>query len=75
MAKKEAEHHHGAEGLNDGPGSAERGLFVTHLDVAPDEEVEQLAVFPKLVQPKRNPAFRRRDAKRGHGGGRRRAKR
>src|SRR6266536_4970658 len=73
-SKKDTEDHHRQERLNDGPGRAERGLFVTHLDVAPDKKVEQLAIFPKLIEFERNPALRGRDAKSGHRDGWRRAK-
>ena len=56
MSKEEAEYHHREERLNDGPGGAQRSLFIAYLDVAPDEEIKQLAVFPKLVELERDPA-------------------
>ncbi len=44
LAEEQAENEHGEEGLDDRPCGAERGLLVANLDVAPDEEVQQLAV-------------------------------
>ena len=49
-AEEDREDHHRHEGLQDRPGGAERGLLVAHLDVAPDQEVEQLAVLPELPE-------------------------
>ena len=42
------DHHH--EGLQDSPGGPQRRLFVTHFDIAPNQEVEQLAIFPDLLE-------------------------
>ncbi len=56
-AKEEAEDHHGQEGLDDGPGRAQHRLLVAHLDVAPGQEVEQLAIVPQLAQLERDPAL------------------
>ena len=43
-AEEDREDHHRHHRLEDGPRGAEHGLLVAHLDVAPDEEVQQLAV-------------------------------
>ncbi len=47
-AKEDGEDDHVHEGLEDGPGGAEEGLFVADFDIAPDEEEEEFAVFPEL---------------------------
>ena len=51
----------GQHRLEDDPGSAERGLLVPDLHVAPDEEVEELAVVPQLAEVERPPAALRPD--------------
>ena len=50
LAEEQTEHNHHEERLNDGPGSAQRGLLVANLNVAPGQEVEQLAIVPQLAQ-------------------------
>ena len=50
MAKEQAEHHHGHERLNNGPARTQGGLLVTDFDVAPNQEIKQLAIFPKLPE-------------------------
>ncbi len=49
LAEEEAEHDHREERLDHRPRRAERRLLVADLDVAPDQEVDQLAVFPDLA--------------------------
>ncbi len=61
FAEEKAEHHHGHEGLNHRPGRADGGLLVANLDVAPDEEIEQLARRPKLLEIDVQPPARRSD--------------
>ena len=48
--EQKAEHHHGEQRLQHGPGRAQGGLFVAHLDIAPGQDEEQVAVFPQLFQ-------------------------
>ena len=47
-AEEDAEDDHLRERLQHGPGGAEDGLLVADFDVAPDEEIEQLAIAPHL---------------------------
>ena len=47
---RRTEHSSGGQGLEDRPCDAEHRLFVAHLDVTPDEEVEELAELPKLAE-------------------------
>ena len=49
------EDDHGQERLQDGPDDPEHGLFVADEDIAPGEEVEQLAVRPQFAQVKSSP--------------------
>ncbi len=78
--KNEGENHHAHERLQNGPGRADGRLLVADLDLAPDEEIDQLAVFPELGEGDGPPAsggsdaqdWRRRvgwrfDARRGRG--------
>src|SRR5439155_19769157 len=39
-AEKDREYQHGEEGLKNGPGNAERGLFVAHLNIAPGQKIK-----------------------------------
>ena len=48
--KKSVKTQHGHEWLQNGPGRADGGLLVADLDLAPDEEIDQLAVLPQLAQ-------------------------
>src|SRR5262249_6923888 len=57
--EEDTEDDHGHKGLNDGPGSPEHGLLVPNLDVAPDEEVQQLPVGPQFTKPQGHPPTRR----------------
>jgi hypothetical protein len=36
--------------LNDNPDDSEHRLLVPHLDIAPGEEIEKLAIIPKLAE-------------------------
>ena len=45
-AEKDAENDHSHERLDDGPRHPDEGLAVANFDVSPDQEVENLAVFP-----------------------------
>ena len=45
------------DGLNDGPGGPEHRLLVPHLHVAPDEEVQKLAIVHQFVKIDRDPAM------------------
>src|SRR6267143_5959544 len=51
-AKKESEDEHVENGLQDDPEDADGGLLVADLDIAPDEEVKQLAVCPDFAEAK-----------------------
>src|SRR5262249_15284713 len=55
-AEEDAEDDHRHEWLDHRPGRADRGLLIADLEIAPDEEVEQLAVLPELTQVETNPA-------------------
>src|SRR5438093_275781 len=60
--KKDGEEQRRRQWLNDGPQRAEYGLFVADFDIAPDEEVQQLAVAPELRQVHALPRSRRLDS-------------
>ena len=45
-----AEDHHGHKRLKKSPSGAEGRLLVSDLDIAPAEEVKQLAIFPKTSE-------------------------
>ena len=60
-AEEDREHHHHHHGLDDGPGEAEHGLLVAHLDVAHGEHEEELAIGPELLEVERAPALDRLD--------------
>src|SRR5207248_11488831 len=64
LPEEQTEYNHHKERLDDGPRRAERRLLVTHLDVAPGQKVEQLAILPKLAEADRHPTFRRTDKER-----------
>ena len=48
--EEESEAKHVEDGLQDDPEDADGGLFIADFDVAPDEEIEQLAVGPDLAE-------------------------
>jgi hypothetical protein len=48
-AEDDGEYDGGEERPDDSPGDADDGLFVSDKDVAPGEEVEQLAVAPEVA--------------------------
>src|SRR6266851_5469869 len=50
-SEEKRENEHCKERLDDRPGRAKGGLLITHLDVAPSEEVKQLAEMPKFGRP------------------------
>ncbi len=60
-AEDQTEQCHHQDGLQDDLRGAERGLLVPHLDIAPDEEVEELEVRPELAEPERHTPLRRAD--------------
>src|SRR6266404_3359932 len=68
-AEEQSENQHVENGLENDPQDADGGLFVADLDVAPDEEIEQLAIGPHFAETKLEEAARRLDA---DGGGRER---
>ena len=55
--EEDREDDHRQQRLQNGPGDAEQRLLVAHLDVAPDQEVEQLAIGPDVLQPEGAPAL------------------
>ncbi len=71
LAEKEAENQHRQKRLQHGPGGADRRLLVTDFDVAPDEEIEQLAKLPQFREGQHPPAAGRRDAEHRNGDARR----
>src|SRR5216683_3071888 len=68
-AEKEGEDEHVEDGLENDPQDADDGLFVADFDVAPDEEVKELAVGPDFTEAKLEKAARRLDANGGGGAG------
>src|SRR5690348_9196591 len=75
-AEEEAEQQHHGQRLQHGPGKAQHRLLVTHLDVTPGQEVQQLTVSPQLTKVEaRRPAVVQPQAGRArgrcgeHGGG------
>ena len=50
IAKEDGENHHGHERFEDRPQDAEHRLLVTHFQIAPGEEIDQLAVDPQVVK-------------------------
>ena len=46
LSEEEAENQHRQEGLQDRPGGADDGLFVTDFNLAPDKEVERAREIP-----------------------------
>ncbi len=68
-AEKEGEDEHVEDGLENDPKDADDGLFVADFDVAPDEEVEKLAVGPDFAEAKLEKAAGRLDANGGGGAG------
>src|SRR6266513_1920478 len=68
-AEKESEDEHVENGLQDDPEDADGGLLVADLDVAPDEEVKQLAVGPDFAEAKLEEAAGRLNANGGGGAG------
>ena len=53
-AEEQTEHKHHEQRLDDRPRRPERGLLVAHLDIAPGQEIEQLAILRKLAEPDRS---------------------
>jgi hypothetical protein len=66
-AEEQSEDEHVEDGLQDHPHDANSSLFVTDLNVAPDEEVEELAVGPDFAEAELEEAAGRLDAKSGRG--------
>ena len=66
-AKEKCENQHGKYRLKDNPKDADGGLLIADLDVAPNEEIKELAVLPDFVEVKLEEAAGRLDA---HGDGR-----
>src|SRR5262245_10306555 len=54
--KDDPEDRHHQRGLQDGPGDAEQRLLVAYLDVAPGQEVKQIAELPELGEVDELPA-------------------
>ena len=71
-AEEKSEDEHGEDGLENDPEDADGGLFVADFDVAPDEEVEELAVGPDFAEAELEEAAGRLDANGGGGAGRER---
>src|SRR5204863_5991819 len=51
----------GEHGLEDRPDAPDQRLLVAHLQVAPDEDPEQVAETPKLAEVQTRPVRRRAD--------------
>lgn len=47
-AEDDGENHHSEEGADDSPGDTDDGLFIADEDVAPGEEIEELAKAPEV---------------------------
>ena len=75
-AKNDRENNCRNQRLQRDPGHAERGLFVNYLDIALNQDPEQIAITPKLPEIERGPALGRTNPKRRravgprHGSGR-----
>src|SRR5882724_13286804 len=61
-AEEKSEDEHVEKRLENDPEDADGGLFVADLDVAPDEEIEELAVSPDFAEAKLEKAAGRLDA-------------
>ena len=51
-SKEQTKDQHHQEWLDDGPQRSECSLLVSDFDVAPGEEIEELAILPQLTQTK-----------------------
>src|SRR5262249_34166118 len=51
-AKEQSEDQHGKQRLQDHPSDADDSLLVADFDVAPNEEIKELSVAPKLGEAK-----------------------
>src|SRR6185369_9312056 len=63
-SKEHTENDHHEQRLNDGPRRAQSGLLVVHFEVAPSEEIKQLAIVPEFAQFNPGPRARWCDSKR-----------
>src|SRR5262245_9686840 len=63
--KEQAKNEHHEKRLNDGPGCAQYRLFVANFDIAPGQEVQQLAILPQFAKTDCGPTTRRVNAERG----------
>jgi len=52
VAEKHTQDNHGKEGLHEEPEAAQDALSIAHPDAAPDQEVQQLSIVPRLPQSK-----------------------
>src|SRR5712692_7256285 len=68
-AEEKSEDEHVEDGLKDNPEDADGGLFVADFDVAPHEEIQQLAVSPHFAKAQLEEAAGRLDADGGGGAG------
>ena len=68
-AEEKSEDEHVEDGLENDPEDADGGLFVAYLDVAPDEEIEELAISPYFAEANLEEAAGRLNADGGGGAG------
>src|SRR5207245_2672410 len=68
-AEEKSEDEHVEDGLENDPEDADGGLFVAYLDVAPDEEIEELAVGPDFAEANLEESAGRLNADGGGGAG------
>src|SRR6266498_3660318 len=54
-AEEQTEYHHHEKGLNDGPCTAQRGLLVADLYVAPGQKIKQFPIVPQLFETEGGP--------------------
>src|SRR6267143_1775916 len=62
-ARDHSQNDSGDERLKRDPRHAERGLFVSHLDIPLDQHPKEIAIIPKLAKIQRGPAFGRANTK------------
>ena len=67
--EEQSEDEHAEDRLQDDPQNADRSLFVTDLDVAPNEEIEEFSVGPDFAEAKLEEAAGRLDAESDGGAG------
>src|SRR5882762_9269949 len=55
IPEQDCEYDHGQKRLQNRPGCAQQGLLVTHFNVTPCQEVEEVAMPPKIANLESRP--------------------